>query len=90
MTDLISLMSRLVDSAGNILVPGVDDMVQAAGMEERWVFSVFFLCVLSSLLYFFLAVFFLGEGVDMPCALSFGGCRCVFDSARYYERDGWG
>jgi hypothetical protein len=61
MTDLISLMSRLVDSAGNILVPGVDDMVQAAGVEERWVFAVFFLrvyfrllCVfLSSLLYFF-------------------------------------
>jgi hypothetical protein len=39
MTDLISLMSRLVDSAGNILVPGVDDMVQAAGMEERCVLS---------------------------------------------------
>jgi Cys-Gly metallodipeptidase DUG1 len=35
MTDLISLMSRLVDPAGNILVPGVDDMVQAAAMEER-------------------------------------------------------
>jgi Cys-Gly metallodipeptidase DUG1 len=52
MTDLISLMSRLVDSAGNILVPGVDDMVQAAGMEERWVF-------LSSLLLFY--IFFGGS-----------------------------
>ncbi|KAJ7920592.1 hypothetical protein B0H13DRAFT_2230755 [Mycena leptocephala] len=39
MTDLISLMSRLVDSAGNILVPGVDDMVQAAGMEERAIYD---------------------------------------------------
>ncbi|KAJ7927762.1 hypothetical protein B0H13DRAFT_2265409, partial [Mycena leptocephala] len=38
MTDLISSMSRLVDSVGNILVPGVDDRVQAAGVEkwEGW------------------------------------------------------
>ncbi|KAK7059796.1 CNDP dipeptidase [Favolaschia claudopus] len=35
MTDLISLMSRLVDQGGNILVPGVDDMVSAADTEER-------------------------------------------------------
>jgi hypothetical protein len=55
MTDLISLMSRLVDSAGNILVPGVDDMVQAAGMEERWVFSVFCL-----LFYIFFGGFLFG------------------------------
>ncbi|KAJ7927766.1 hypothetical protein B0H13DRAFT_2653352 [Mycena leptocephala] len=39
MTDLISLMSRLVDSAGNILVPGVDDMMQAAGVEERAIYE---------------------------------------------------
>ncbi|KAJ7928320.1 hypothetical protein B0H13DRAFT_2311603 [Mycena leptocephala] len=30
MTDLIALMGRLVSLAGNILVPGVDDMVSAA------------------------------------------------------------
>jgi Cys-Gly metallodipeptidase DUG1 len=35
MTDLISLLARLVDPTGNILVPGVDDMVQAAAVEER-------------------------------------------------------
>ncbi|KAJ7510601.1 hypothetical protein B0H11DRAFT_1700711 [Mycena galericulata] len=35
MTDLIALMSRLVDPAGNILVPGVDDMVSVADAEER-------------------------------------------------------
>ncbi|KAJ7762203.1 hypothetical protein B0H16DRAFT_1719238 [Mycena metata] len=28
-------MSRLVDAQGRILVPGVDDMVSAAGVEER-------------------------------------------------------
>jgi hypothetical protein len=49
MTELMSLMSRLVDPAGNILVPGVDDMMQAAGVEERcaffffWLFSISFL-----------------------------------------------
>ncbi|KAJ7035854.1 hypothetical protein C8F04DRAFT_1394506 [Mycena alexandri] len=37
MTDLISLMSRLVDAQGNILVPGVDDMVGVADVEERLV-----------------------------------------------------
>ncbi|KAJ7210787.1 hypothetical protein GGX14DRAFT_624931, partial [Mycena pura] len=35
MTDLVMLMSRLVSPAGNILIPGVDDMVQAADAEER-------------------------------------------------------
>ncbi|KAJ6545630.1 hypothetical protein B0H19DRAFT_1168109 [Mycena capillaripes] len=39
MTDLISLMSRLVDSAGNILVPGVDDMVSVADAEERAIYD---------------------------------------------------
>ncbi|KAK7059792.1 CNDP dipeptidase [Favolaschia claudopus] len=34
MTDLISLMSRLVDQSGNILIPGVDDMIGPAGAEE--------------------------------------------------------
>ncbi|KAJ7834379.1 hypothetical protein B0H14DRAFT_2798608 [Mycena olivaceomarginata] len=34
MTDLIALMGRLVTSAGDILVPGVDDMVSAADAEE--------------------------------------------------------
>ncbi|KAJ7857404.1 hypothetical protein B0H13DRAFT_2077485 [Mycena leptocephala] len=35
MTDLMSLISRLIDPARNILVPGVDDMVRAAAAEER-------------------------------------------------------
>lgn len=35
MTDLIALMSKLVDPQGNILIPGVDDMVSAADAEER-------------------------------------------------------
>ncbi|KAJ7685640.1 hypothetical protein DFH06DRAFT_1264782 [Mycena polygramma] len=39
MTDLISLMGRLVDPAGNILVPGVDDMVSAADAEERAIYE---------------------------------------------------
>ncbi|KAJ7127526.1 hypothetical protein C8R43DRAFT_1027535 [Mycena crocata] len=34
MTDLISLMGTLVAPDGTILVPGVDEMVQAAGGEE--------------------------------------------------------
>ncbi|KAJ7872580.1 hypothetical protein B0H13DRAFT_2059198 [Mycena leptocephala] len=37
MTDLISLLARLVDPTGNILVPGVDDMVQAVAVEERFI-----------------------------------------------------
>ncbi|KAF7334577.1 CNDP dipeptidase [Mycena venus] len=39
MTDLISLMGRLVDPAGNILVPGVDDMVSAADVEEKAIYE---------------------------------------------------
>ncbi|KAF7316621.1 CNDP dipeptidase [Mycena chlorophos] len=39
MTDLISLMSRLVDSNGTILIPGVDDMVHAADTEERAIYE---------------------------------------------------
>ncbi|KAJ7613584.1 hypothetical protein DFH06DRAFT_1344545 [Mycena polygramma] len=39
MTDLISPMSRVVDFAGNILVPGVDDMVGAADAEERDIYE---------------------------------------------------
>jgi len=39
MTDLISLMSGLVDPAGNILIPGVDDMVKAADAEERAIYE---------------------------------------------------
>jgi Cys-Gly metallodipeptidase DUG1 len=35
MTDLIAIMSKLVDSQGRILIPGVDEMVQAADEEER-------------------------------------------------------
>ena len=37
MTDLIALMSKLIDREGNILIPGVDDMVSAADAEERCV-----------------------------------------------------
>jgi Cys-Gly metallodipeptidase DUG1 len=36
MTDLIKLMSRLVDSDGKILIPGVDDMVEAASEDEKY------------------------------------------------------
>ncbi|KAJ7021336.1 hypothetical protein C8F04DRAFT_269802 [Mycena alexandri] len=35
MTDLISLMSHLVDAQGNILVPGVDQTVGVADVAER-------------------------------------------------------
>ncbi|KAF9078551.1 hypothetical protein BDP27DRAFT_1309748 [Rhodocollybia butyracea] len=35
MTDLIRLMNTLVDVNGKILIPGVDDMVMAADVEER-------------------------------------------------------
>jgi len=37
MTDLISLMSKLVDPQGNILIPGVDKMVSPPDEEERHV-----------------------------------------------------
>jgi Cys-Gly metallodipeptidase DUG1 len=35
MTDLIKLMSKLVEPDGKIMIPGVDDMVAAASEEER-------------------------------------------------------
>ena len=35
MTDLIALMSKLVDPNGNILIPGVDEMVLPPDEEER-------------------------------------------------------
>ncbi|KAK7040719.1 hypothetical protein VNI00_009625 [Paramarasmius palmivorus] len=35
MTDLIHLMGKLVDCKGNILIPGVDDMVSVADADER-------------------------------------------------------
>jgi len=38
MTDLIILMGKLVDPKGNILVPGVEDMVPPPDEEERHVF----------------------------------------------------
>ena len=37
MTDLIALMSKLVDPQGNILIPGVDEMVPPPDDEERHV-----------------------------------------------------
>jgi len=37
MTDLIILMSKLVDPKGNILIPGVDEMVPPPDEEERQV-----------------------------------------------------
>ena len=36
MTDLIALLGKLVAHDGTILVPGVDDMVNAADNEERY------------------------------------------------------
>ena len=36
MTDLIALLGKLVASDGRILVPGVDDMVNAADDEEKY------------------------------------------------------
>jgi acetylornithine deacetylase/succinyl-diaminopimelate desuccinylase-like protein len=35
MTDLVLLMSKLVDASGRILVPGVDEMVPDADDNER-------------------------------------------------------
>jgi hypothetical protein len=52
-------MSRLVDPAGNILVPSVDDMVPAAGVEER---CVFFFLVLY--FFFWVLVFFFWFGSE--------------------------
>ncbi|KAF5323022.1 hypothetical protein D9611_009221 [Ephemerocybe angulata] len=39
MTDLIHLMGRLVDQQGNILVPGVDEMVPPADDEEKAIYE---------------------------------------------------
>ncbi|KAF7328057.1 CNDP dipeptidase [Mycena kentingensis (nom. inval.)] len=39
MTDLIALMGKLVSPDGTILIPGVDDMVQAADAEERAIYE---------------------------------------------------
>ncbi|KAI0050313.1 CNDP dipeptidase [Auriscalpium vulgare] len=39
MTDLITLLSKLVDPQGNILVPGVDEMVPAADEEEKKLYT---------------------------------------------------
>lgn len=39
MTDLIHLMGRLVDNRGNILIPGVEDMVEPPTEEERKLYA---------------------------------------------------
>lgn len=36
MTDLITLLGKLVAQDGTILVPGIDDMVNIADDEERY------------------------------------------------------
>jgi len=36
MTDLISIMSKLTDNRGNILIPGVQDQVPPPSDEEKW------------------------------------------------------
>jgi Cys-Gly metallodipeptidase DUG1 len=40
MTDLVTLMSKLVDGQGNILIPGVDEMVEGPDEHERCVIYV--------------------------------------------------
>ena len=37
MTDLIHLLGKLVDPQGNILVPGVEEMVPPADEDEKYV-----------------------------------------------------
>lgn len=37
MTDLVILLGKLVDAAGKILVPGVEEMVEPPTDEERYV-----------------------------------------------------
>lgn len=37
MTDLIYIMSKLVDNRGHILIPGVEDQVSIADEEEKFV-----------------------------------------------------
>lgn len=39
MTDLVLLMSKLVDVQGNILIPGIDEMVPTAQADERSVYE---------------------------------------------------
>jgi len=39
MTDLIALMGKLVTPAGKILIPGIDEMVQAADEEEKKLYT---------------------------------------------------
>ncbi|GLB39750.1 putative peptidase dimerisation domain containing protein [Lyophyllum shimeji] len=39
MTDLITLMSKLVDNQGNILIPGVDEMVEPPTINERAIYE---------------------------------------------------
>jgi len=39
MTDLIHLMGRLVDNQGNILIPGVEEMVEAPTDEEKAIYE---------------------------------------------------
>ena len=36
MTDLVNLLGKLVAPDGTILVPGIDDMINAADNEERY------------------------------------------------------
>ena len=43
MTDLIQLMSKLVTPQGEILIPGVEDLVAPLLESEKWV-SVIFSC----------------------------------------------
>jgi Cys-Gly metallodipeptidase DUG1 len=38
MTDLIAIMSKLVDPSGKILIPGIEEMVEPATEEERCVY----------------------------------------------------
>jgi len=35
MTDLIAIMSKLVEPSGKILIPGVEEMVEPATEEEK-------------------------------------------------------
>ena len=47
MTDLVALLGKLVAPDGTILVPGVGDMVNAAGSEERYEVNARLLTVCS-------------------------------------------
>jgi Cys-Gly metallodipeptidase DUG1 len=40
MTDLVALMSKLVDPSGKILIPGIDEMVAEADDEEMYILLV--------------------------------------------------